>query len=148
MATADAPIRNRFGGCNVSAFCRLRDWFHRIRFSGSFGSPLAFIAAESCARRSGERSSFLFGLFGTRILASAISAAAARAADFLAALNAFAASAASNRRFSSANLAGPSRRRFSSRLIFFLKPFIFMIPLALVFVVSRGVNAHIDLVLS
>src|SRR5215472_16105494 len=60
---------------------------------------LAFIAAASCARRSGERFSFLFTFLTVGFLASAISAAAARAADFLAALNAFAASAASSLRF-------------------------------------------------
>src|SRR5262249_12915701 len=87
---------------------------------------LAFIAAESCARRSGERFSFLFALLAAGFLASAISAAAARAADFLAAFKVFAASAASSLRFRLANFCGPSRRRFSSRLIFFLKSFIFM----------------------
>jgi hypothetical protein len=57
--------------------------------------------------------------------ASAISAAAARAADFLAALNGLAASAISSLSLSFANFCGPSRSRFSSRLIFFLKSFVF-----------------------
>src|SRR5262249_34503268 len=87
---------------------------------------LAFIAAESCARRSGERFSFLFALLAAVFLASTIRAAAVRAADFLAAFNAFAASAASSLRFRLANFCGPSRTRFSSRLIFFLKFFNFM----------------------
>jgi hypothetical protein len=48
---------------------------------------LAFIAAASCARRSGERFSFLFAFLAANFLASAIRVAAERAADFLAAFN-------------------------------------------------------------
>jgi hypothetical protein len=84
---------------------------------------LAFIAAASCARRSGERFSFLFAFLAACFFASAIRAAAARAKDFLAAFNTFTASAASRPRFSSVSFSGPSRRRFSSRLIFFFKSF-------------------------
>src|SRR5262249_44888456 len=87
---------------------------------------LAFMAAASCARRSGERFSFLFAFLADDFFASAIRAAAERAADFLAAFNAFTASAISRLRFSTASFCWPSCRRLSSRLIFFLKSFIFM----------------------
>jgi hypothetical protein len=85
---------------------------------------LAFIAAESCARRSGERFSFFFAF-----LTVAGCFARARPADFLLAFIAFAASAASSFRFSFASFFGPSWRRFSSRRIFFFRFFRFMIVL-------------------
>src|SRR6266540_4074073 len=114
----------------------------RARLSSSLGGHLAFIAAASCARRSGERFNFLFaflteaGFFAAFCAGdffpidaeglAAGRAAAARAADFLAAFIAFAASAAWSFCFSLASLCGPSRTRFSSRWIFFLKFFSFM----------------------
>ncbi len=96
---------------------------------------LAFIAAASCARRSGERFNFLFAfLTGRRFFALVVGvedlaagrAAAARVADFLAAFNVFADSDAFSFSFSLASFFGPSCRRFSSRWIFFLKFFSFM----------------------
>src|SRR5262249_24933200 len=95
-----------------------------------FAAHLALIAAASCARRSGERFNFLFAfLTGRRFFALAFSVedlAVARAADFLAAFNVFAASAAFSLSFSLASFFGPSCRRFSSRWIFFFKFFSFM----------------------
>jgi hypothetical protein len=85
---------------------------------------LAFIAAASRARPSGERLSLLFAFL---TVPGFFAAAVARAADFLAAFSAFAASAASSFRLNLASFCGPSRTRFSSRLIFFLKFFSFMI---------------------
>src|SRR5438876_7123609 len=95
----------------------------------------AFIAAASCARRSGERFSFLLaflallGFFapvdGEGLLIGR--AAVAGAADFLAAFIAFAASAACSFCFSLARFCEPSRRRFSSCWIFFLNFFSFII---------------------
>src|SRR6266542_3647536 len=114
---------------------------------------LAFIAAASCARRSGERLSFRFA-FLTRLDffapvgcaedffstdgegLGARRAAAARAADFLAAFIAFAASAACSFCLSLANFFGPSCRRFSSRRIFF---FTF---LSFIIVVQLATNAN------
>lgn len=88
------------------------------------------MAAASCARRSGERFSFLFAFFARlgffALGVCAERTAVARAADFLAAFNAFAASSRCNFCFSLASFLGPSRRRFSSRWIFFLKFFSFM----------------------
>src|SRR5215467_9459513 len=83
----------------------------------------AFIAADSCARRSGERFSFLFGFFPPE--------AVARAADFLAAFNAFADSACCSLRLKQASFSGPSRKRFSNCWIFFLNFFGFMVVLLL-----------------
>ena len=97
---------------------------------------LAFIAAASCARRSGERFNFLFAfLTGRRFFALVVGvedlaagrAAVARVADFLAAFNVFADSDAFSFSFSLASFFGPSCRRFSSRRIFFLKFFSFII---------------------
>ena len=100
-----------------------------------FAAHLAFIAAESCARRSGERFSFLFAFVA--MLGSFASVAGsrdffpadavARAADFRAAFNAFADSACCNLRLSLASFCGPSRRRFSSCWIFFFNFFDFII---------------------
>ncbi len=81
-----------------------------------FASHRAFIVAESCARRSGERFSFLFGFL---VPPDAV----ARAADFLAAFNAF----ADSLRLKPASFSGPSRKRFSSCWIFFLNFFSFML---------------------
>ena len=100
---------------------------------------LAFIAAESCARRSGERFNFLFACLATLgFVASLVGCrdffltdAVARAADFRAAFKAFADSACCNLRFSPASLCVPSRRRFSSCWIFFFNFFGFMIVLLL-----------------
>jgi len=94
--------------------------------SALLAAHLAFIAAASRARRSGERFNFLFAFLVAGFLASAIRAAAARAKDFLRAFNAFTASATSKLRFNSASFCEPSRRRFSSRLILLLKSFIFI----------------------
>jgi hypothetical protein len=55
----------------------------------------------------------------------------ARAADLLAAFNAFADSACCSLRFKLASFSGPSRRRFSSCWIFFFNFFNFMIVLLL-----------------
>ena len=96
-----------------------------------FASHRAFIVAESCARRSGERFSFLFGFlaalaFSARIVGSGDffpADAVARAADFLAAFNAF----ADSLRLKPASFSGPSRKRFSSCWIFFLNFFSFML---------------------
>jgi hypothetical protein len=92
---------------------------------------LAFISAESCARRSGERLSFFFGFLRLLGFFAAVEdlAAVARAADFLAAFIVFAASAACSFCFSLASFFGASCRRFSSRRIFFFKFFSFMIVL-------------------
>ena len=89
-----------------------------------FASHRAFIVAESCARRSGERFSFLFGFL---VPPDAV----ARAADFLAAFNAFADSACCSLRLKRASFSGPSRNRFSSCWIFFLNFFSFMFVLLL-----------------
>jgi hypothetical protein len=86
----------------------------------------ALIVAANCARRSGERFSFLFGFF----MALGFFALA-RAADFLAALNAFADSACCSLRRNLANLSGPSRKRFSSSWIFFFNFFGFIFVLLL-----------------
>jgi hypothetical protein len=102
-----------------------------------FAAHLAFIAAASCARRSGERLSFLLGFLALpRFLVPVVCAgdflsvgAVARAADFLAAFSAFAASACWSFCFSLASFFGPSCKRFSSRRIFFSKFFSFMIVL-------------------
>ena len=92
---------------------------------------LAFIAAESCARRSGERLSFFFAFLTLLGFVAPVEdlAAVARAADFLAAFIAFADSAACRFCFSLASFLEPSSRRFSSRRIFFFKFFSFMIVL-------------------
>src|SRR5262249_10281326 len=108
----------RVGGCGLG--------FTAFVSAALLAAHLAFIAAASCARRSGERLSFLFAFLAASLFASAIRAAAARAKDFLVAFNTFTASAASKLRFSSASFCEPSRRRFSSRLIFFLKSFILL----------------------
>lgn len=104
----------------------------------------AFIAAESCARRSGERLSFRFTFlaaprafssagFGLEVFVwfggdalTARRGLAARTAASLLALAAFAATAASSFRFSLASFLGPSCRRVSSRRIFFLRVFSFI----------------------
>src|SRR5206468_8343770 len=92
-----------------------------------FAAHLALIAAASCARRSGERFSFFFGFF-VRLGFFAL----ARAADFLAAFNAFADSASCSLRLNFASFCGPSCKRFSSSWIFFFNffSFIFVLPLA------------------
>jgi hypothetical protein len=88
-----------------------------------FAAHLAFIAAESCARRSGERFSFFFGFFaGGRL-------GVARAVDLLTALDDFAASASCSLRFNFASFGALSRRRFSSCRIFFFNFFTFIIVL-------------------
>jgi len=103
---------------------------------------LAFMAAASCARRSGEILSLRFaflavpGFFALAVGAGdffltddglvAGRAAVARAADFLAAFIFFAASAACSFCLSLVSFFGPSCRRFSSRWIFFFKFFSFM----------------------
>ena len=100
------------------------------------------MAAASCARRSGERLSLFFVFltepgFSPAACAGDFSStdveglaagrgAVARAADLLATLSAFSASIASSLRLSLASFFGPSRRRFSSRLIFFHRFFNFM----------------------
>ena len=97
----------------------------------------AFIAAASCARRSGERFSFLLGFFAPAGFFAPVAGsvdffpaeAVARAADFLAAFNALADCASCNLRLSLASFWGPSRRRFSSCWIFFFNFFDFMIVL-------------------
>jgi hypothetical protein len=86
----------------------------------------ALIAAANCARRSGERFSFLFGFFVALGFF-----ALARAADFLAAFNAFADSASCSLRFNFASFCGPSRNRFSSSWIFFFNFFSFIFVLLL-----------------
>src|SRR5262245_10082492 len=111
-------VPRRVGTCGLG--------FTAFASAALLAAHLAFIAAASCARRSGERFSFLFAFLAAGLLASALRAAAERAADFLQAFNAFTACAASRLRFSSASFSGPSRRRLLSRLIFFLKSFIFM----------------------
>src|SRR5260370_21168388 len=111
---------------------------------------LAFIAAASCARRSGVRLSFLFTFFAPLGLSTAagcvraigakrrsslwirsealtvLPALPARAADFFFFFAAPVVAAASSFCFSLASFVGPSRRRFSSRRIFFFKFFSFM----------------------
>jgi len=105
----------------------------RVRFAARLAAHLAFIAAASCARRSGERLSFFFsfltaaGFFGSARLEDLAAARAARAADFLAAFSFFAVSAACSLCFSLASFFGPSWRRFWSRRIFFFKFFVFII---------------------
>jgi hypothetical protein len=99
-----------------------------------FAAHLAFIAAASCARRSGERFNFLFAFFA--LLGFFVSAvcpgdffpvsAVARAADFLAAFKAFADSDSCNLRLSLASFCVSSRRRFSSCWILFFNFFGFM----------------------
>ena len=91
------------------------------------------MAAASCARRSGERFSFLFvfvaapGFFASAVDAvdaeglAPLRFAVARAADFLAAFNALADSASCSLRLNFASFCGPSRKRFSSSWIFFFK---------------------------
>ena len=111
-------IPRRVGSCGLG--------FTAFASAALLAAHLAFIAAASCARRSGERFSFFFAFLAASFFASATRAAAERAADFLQAFNAFTACAASRLRFSSASFCGPSRRRLSSRLIPFLKSFIFM----------------------
>ena len=90
------------------------------------------MAAASCARRSGERFSFLFvfvaapGFFASAVDAvdaeglAPLRFAVARAADFLAAFNALADSASCSLRLNFASFCGPSRKRFSSSWIFLL----------------------------
>jgi hypothetical protein len=104
-----------------------------------FAAHLAFIAAASCARRSGERFNFLFAFFA--LCGFSVSAgcprdffpvgAVARAADFLAAFNAFADSACCSLRLSPASFSEPSRKRFSSCWIFLFNFFGFIIVLLL-----------------
>jgi hypothetical protein len=104
-----------------------------------FASHRALIVDESCARRSGERFSFLFGFLAALAFSAPIvdsgdffpPDAAARAADFLAAFNAFADSACCSLRLMLASFSGPSRKRFSSCWIFFLNFFSFMFVLLL-----------------
>ena len=92
---------------------------------------LAFIAAASWARRSGERLSFFLVFLGLLGFFAAVDredlVAVARAADFLLAFIAFAASVACNFCFSFASFFGPSRNRFSNRSIFFRRLLIFII---------------------
>jgi hypothetical protein len=69
--------------------------------------------------------------------------AVARAADFLAAFNAFADSACCNLRFKLASFSGPSRRRFSSCWIFFFNFFGFIIvPLLTPKAINDGVRVN------
>jgi hypothetical protein len=103
--------------------------------SAFFAAHRALIAADICARRSGERLTFFLGMRATfPWLPSPLGIAdfcptnaeglplsrllVARAADFLAAFNAFAASASCSLRLNFASFCGPSRRRFSSCSIF------------------------------
>ena len=90
-----------------------------------FAAHLAFIAAESCARRSGERFNFLFAFFTLGFFVSAD--AVARAADFLAAFNALAVSDSCNLRLNLPSFCVSSCRRFSSCWILFFNFFGFMI---------------------
>ena len=108
------------------------------------------MAAASCARRSGERLSFLFAFFPVRLFGPvrftagfavkpsaffwigvkdfAVSRAlAARAANFLLAFIAFAFVSASSLRLSLASFSGPSCRRASSLRIFFLRVLSFIV---------------------
>jgi len=104
-----------------------------------FASHRALIVDESCARRSGERFSFLFGFLAALAFSAPIvdsgdffpPDAAARAADFLAAFNAFADSACCSLRLKLASFSGPCRKRFSSCWIFFLNFFSFIFVLLL-----------------
>src|SRR5262245_20681701 len=104
-----------------------------------FAAHLAFIAAASCARRSGERFSFLLVFFAPPgFLPPVVDSedffpadAVARAADFLAAFNAFADSACCSLRLKPASLSESSRRRFSSCCIFFFNFFGFIVVLLL-----------------
>src|SRR5439155_14043875 len=104
-----------------------------------FAAHLAFIAAESCARRSGERFSFFLAFLASLGFFAPVVAsgeffptdAVARAADFLAAFNAFAVSACCSLRRKLASFSEPSRRHFSSCWIFFFNFFSFMIVLLL-----------------
>ena len=104
-------------------------------WAARFAAHLAFIVAASCARRSGDRFSFLFaffallGFFVSTVCAENFLPAdlVARAADFLAAFNACADSACCNLRLSFASFCGPSRKRFSSCWIFFFNFFGFII---------------------
>jgi hypothetical protein len=89
----------------------------------------AFIAAASCARRSGERFNFFLGFLA--LLGLFPADAVARAADFLAAFNAFAVSACCSLRFSLASFSESSLRHFSSCWILFFNFFGFMIVLLL-----------------
>ena len=79
-------------------------------------------ASASWARRSGERLSVLF----TLVRVAARLAAASRAASFLFAVASFAFTSVSSFRFNLASFLGPSRRRVSSRLIFFLRVLAFI----------------------
>lgn len=105
-----------------------------------FAAQRAFIVAESCARRSGERLSLFFTFRGAAGLAAADCFAAtgrflgelvgeafaarvapACAANFFRALAASAANCAASFRFNLASFLGPSESRVSSRRIFFFR---------------------------
>ena len=98
-----------------------------------FAAHRAFIEAASCARRSGERFNFLLGFFAPVVDSKDFFStdAVVRAADFLAAFNAFADSACCRFRFNLASFSEPSRRRFSSCWILFFNFFGFIIVLLL-----------------
>lgn len=91
----------------------------------------AFIAAESSARRSGERLTVLFTFLGAPCLRlpfglAGVFALLLRAGGSGRRVAFFFASANPRLRFSLASLVGPSRRRFSSFRIFFFRVFSFM----------------------
>ena len=122
-------------GTSPSVRFRSGDVFGGFASAARLAAHRAFIAAASCARRSGERLSFLFAFLAFRLFVPAgfvggcvvkppsffwvgaedlavRRASRARAADFV---------TASSFRFSLASFFGPSCRRASSRRIFFLR---------------------------
>src|SRR5207249_3086773 len=104
--------------CSIEVFCV-------VAFAAALlAAHRAFIAAASCARRSGVRLSLLFtflAALGLLTAAVCIRTLPARTADFLCFLAALAATAASSFCFSLASFFAPFCRRTSSRRIFLLR---------------------------
>jgi hypothetical protein len=150
VASADVPF---YGVWGTSCTVKSRSFEVFCGFASAaafFAAHRAFIAAASCARRSGERLSFLFTVLAARgvfALADITGASAVtrlfffwvcaelfilrrappeRAADFLLVLPAAAVAAASSFCFSLASFFAPFCRRASSRRIFFRRVFFIM----------------------